>query len=236
MIGSPLIVKPSASARSRARAGLPRSLSCPSPETSITRRSAGMGSAASSAALKSIAAASPVPPGTQWRSALSASMRKGFEVQARPDQPPGDCDGLAVPARPLNERQHDPPVTSGCDGIKKRRIAQGKSDAIHLHAEIGRIDAARAVYRQHEGQIDRCRGLGMQLSAALGSPETCTGWRFASHPIDGANTVSQLQRRSGPAVRLRRQHAKVSDEPGAAPIASGVYRRSSRGSEREKGA
>ena len=41
-------------------------------------------------------------------------------------------------ARPLNERQRDPPMRAGCDGIKERRVAQGNGNAVHLHAEIGR--------------------------------------------------------------------------------------------------
>ena len=96
MIGSPLIVRPSASARSRAPAGLPPSLSCAvaGDVDHATAGQDGQGLQQRGAEVdcrrEAGAAGHPVALGP------FGLLRDGLEVQAAGDQPPCNRDGLAV--------------------------------------------------------------------------------------------------------------------------------------------
>jgi hypothetical protein len=73
---------------------------------------------------------------------------------------PVDHDEVLMPARPLDHRHRDAVWRRARDRLDHLRIAEGVGDAARLQLELGEVDAARAVDRENQLQVDLDLGSG----------------------------------------------------------------------------
>jgi hypothetical protein len=62
-------------------------------------------------------------------------------------------------ARPKHQRQGDAVLPAGGDGVVDGGMPERGGNAFHLNPEFERVDAAGAIDRQNQGEVDFQRGV-----------------------------------------------------------------------------